>query len=115
MLEPGLKANDILLDLLDEGQAVGKRGESLIRPNLMPFDYGRTCGNQSGVERIILGPLAVQARKGPHLDRLEDYNYETCRLQVPDHTALITTGRLDPDAFDSGLYQVRAQLLPTPY
>src|SRR5262249_51826613 len=94
MLEPGLEAGDILLDLLDEGQAVGKRGQSLIRCCLMSLDCGRTCGDQRRVERIILGPLTVQPRKGPHLDRLEDQNHKTRRLQVPEHTTFITTGRL---------------------
>jgi|SRR6516165_9793416 len=115
MLEPGLEPSDILLDLLDEGQAVGKRRQSLVRPNLMWFDCDRTCRNQSRIERIIFGPLAVHARKGPHLDRLENQNDKTCRLQVPDHTTFVTTGRLDPDAFDSGLCQLQAELLPTPH
>ncbi len=113
MLEAGLEASDILLDLLDEGQAVGKSGEPPIWPNLMWFDCGRACGDQSRVERIILGPLAVKARKRPHLDRLEDQNDKTCRLQMADYATLIATGRLDSDPFDARLRQVRAQLLPT--
>ncbi|TWB57377.1 hypothetical protein FBZ94_106637, partial [Bradyrhizobium sacchari] len=97
VLEPGLEASDILLDLFDEGQGIGKRSQSQILPNLMRFDYGRTCGNQSRIKGIIFGSLTVQAREGPHLEWLENQNNKARRLQVPDHPTLVTTGRLDPD------------------
>lgn len=63
VLEPGLEASDILLDLFDEGQGIGKRSQSRVWSNLMRFDCGCTSGNQGRIEGIILGSLAVQARK----------------------------------------------------
>lgn len=106
VLEPGLEASDILLDLFDEGEGIGKRSQSRIWRNLMRFDCSRTSGNQGRIESIILGSLAVQARKSPHLDWLENQNNKTRCPQVVDHTTLVTTGRLDSDAFDARFCQL---------
>ena len=62
MLEPGLETRDILFDLLDEGQMVGKRGQPRIRLDPRPLDRGRAGCDQNRIERIVLGAAQMQAR-----------------------------------------------------
>ena len=76
MLEPGLQTRDVLLDLLDEGQMVGKRGQPRIRLDAWPIDRGRAGCDQHRIERVVLGAAQMQTRIGTHLDRLQHQDHE---------------------------------------
>jgi len=66
-LTSGLEANDVLLDLLDERQMLSKRLQTRIRRLADRFSFGRTGGNQHGVDLVVFGPLQTKVRIGAHL------------------------------------------------
>src|SRR6185503_21066378 len=75
-VETGLEANDVLLDLLDEGQMLGQGGKSVIAVADGAIVGGRRQGDDAGVDRIGLGSLTPILGIGPDLDRLEDDDLE---------------------------------------
>ncbi|MGZ8995823.1 MAG: hypothetical protein ACXW3P_04900, partial [Rhodospirillales bacterium] len=70
MLEAGLQAGDVRLDLLDEGQLVGQRVQARIGlPRLRLEDVG-AGGDQDRIDAVGLGPAELQLGKGADLQRL---------------------------------------------
>ena len=112
VLEPGLEARDILLDLLDEGQMVRQVRQSRVRLDPRPLDRRRTGRDQGRIERVVLGPPQVHAGKGANLDRLQHQNGKVRRPQMRDHAALIASRRLDADACYAGPRQARGKPPP---
>ncbi len=113
MFEPGLQPRDILFDLLDEGQKIGKVSQPLIRLDRRLLHHSRARCNQSGVEHIVLSSPKMSLGEGTHLDRLQDQDCKACLPQMPDHATFIASCCLNPHTVDPGLGQLRAQTLPT--
>ena len=55
MLEPGLEALDVLLDLLKEGELLGELHQARIRRAPHFFERGRTGSNQRCIQCVVLG------------------------------------------------------------
>jgi len=113
MFEPGLQPRDILFDLLDEGQKIGKVSQPLIRLDRRLLHHSCASCNQSGIEHIVLGSPKMSLGEGTHLDGLQNQDCKACLPQMPDHATFIASRCLNPHAFDLGLGQLRAQTLPT--
>ena len=112
VLQPGLPADDVRLELLDIGQPPGELVQArvgLARLRLEEVGAGRDHGR---VDAVALGPTEVQPGKGADLRRLEHQDGEALVLQVPGDAALVAAGGLDADAADTGLRQVGGELSP---
>ena len=108
-----LRQRDILADLIDHRQMLGKR----LQPGsgaAWIFLHRRGAGcDQSGIDLVVLGPLQVEFGIGPHLRRLEHHHHEPLAPQLDDDRLLIAAARLDPDALDPVPPQPRQQNLVT--
>ena len=112
MLEPGLEAPDVFLDLLEEGQIVGQFRQSWIRRDPRLIDRGCAGRDQYCIERIVLGAAQMHPAKCLDLDRLQHQDREARRPQMLHDAAFIAAGRLDTDARHAGLGQVGQQSAP---
>ena len=113
MLKPGLETRDVLFDLLDEGQMVRELRQAFVRLDSRLIDGESAGGDENRIEYIVLGPAQMHTRISPDLDRLQDEDHESYRPQMPDDTALISSGSFDADARDAGLGKFRGQASPT--
>ena len=99
VLEPGLEASDIFLDLLEEGKLSGQIPSAW---DLVSSSAGSIMAAQaaikSRIEHVIFGPAQMHRAKRLDLHRLQHQNDRTSRPQMLHHTTFITTGSLDPDA-----------------
>jgi hypothetical protein len=66
MFEAGLPARDVLLDLLDKGEVIGKRGQPGVGFAGRQIEEGRAGGDQLGINPVVLG--SAQMQSGPGLD-----------------------------------------------
>src|SRR5450631_390898 len=112
MLEPNFEARCVLFDLLDKGQIIRQFCQPCVGLDPGLFDGSRTGGNESCIERIILGPAQMYARIGPDLDWLHDQDREACRPQMLNDTTLVSTGCLNTDTSDPSLSQIGDQTSP---
>ena len=79
---PGLEANDVLLDLLDERQMLSKRLQARVRCFTDRCGFCRAGGNQHGIDLVVLGPLQTEVCIGADLQRLEADNGEAVFAQL---------------------------------
>ena len=107
MLETGLETSDVFLDLLDEGQMIRQVLQPFIWFDAGAFDRRGTGRHKRGVKCIVLRPPQTHPRIGADLDRLQYQHLKARRTQMPDHAALVATGRLDPDALDADFDKLR--------
>src|SRR6185369_3243739 len=92
---PGLEANDIFFDLLDQGHMLGQRSQPVITVADHAIVSRRCQGNDMGIDRIGLGSLAQILGIGSDLDRLEDDHLETGFAQSRHRFALIAARGLE--------------------
>ena len=94
-----LDAGDILGDLIDPGEMLGKRREAWVWRGMDLF-FGRCAvGDQDGVDPIVLGSLQMELGVGPHLRRLEADDGEAVAAEMGDDVTVMRTGGFDPDPF----------------
>ena len=110
VLEAGLEADDVLLDLLDEGEVVGGFLEARIGLDLVRLGEGGTRRDQEGVDAVVLGPLEFHMGEGLDLERLQHEHLDAAFAQVPDDALLVTAGGLDADPADPGLGETGGKL-----
>src|SRR5216683_1239674 len=102
-LDPVLEARDILADLIDHGQLLGKRQQPGIRCGMDLTNSRGAVRNESGIDLVVLGTLRVEFGVGPDLGRLEHHDYKPLASQFGDDGLFVTPARFDPDAFDAML------------
>ena len=91
---------DVLSDLLDQRQMLGKRLQPRIGGGVDLLDRGGAGGDQRRIDLVVLGPLQVELGIGAHLCRLKHHHNEPLAPQLGDDWKLIAATRLDPDALD---------------
>ena len=113
MLQLGLDAHDIFLDLFDEGQMILQRIEARIGRRLMActqqMGHGR---NQGRIDPVVFGALQMHHGKRLHLQRLQCDDCKPRRLQMPGCAALIAASCLNADLADLGAGQTGRETGP---
>src|ERR1019366_2090546 len=95
-----LEACNVLGDLLDQRQMLGKRRQARIRRSMDLLNGGRTLSNQGGIDLVVLCPLQMKLGIGPHLRGLEHDDLELVTAKMRYDCLLIAAARLDPDPLD---------------
>src|SRR6185436_10997085 len=100
VLATGLEASDVKLDLFDEEQMLGERGQPGIWRLTQITQVGGALGDESGIDAVVLGPAQLVDGKGTDLARLQESDFEAVLSQMGHHGLLVATGCLDTHAFD---------------
>ena len=101
----GLATGDVLRDLLDQRQMLGKWRQAGVGRDMDLF--GR-CGagcDQAGIDLVVLRPLQEKLGIGPHLRGLQHYDDKTIAAKMGDDLLLVATACLDADPIDPLLPQ----------
>src|ERR1700741_685547 len=106
MLEPGLEADDVLLELFEEGQILRQFSQSWIRRDPRLIERCRAGCDQHRIEPVGLGPPQMRPAKRFDLDRLQPPHPEDATAQMLHHAAFVPARRLDTDAPPAGPGQV---------
>jgi hypothetical protein len=112
MLEPGLEAFDVFLDLLEEGQLLSQPGQARVWSVSDLIECRRAGGDHHRVQRIVLGAAQMHPAECLDLNRLQHLYGEACSPQMLHHAALVAARRLDADAANAGLCQPICQNPP---
>jgi hypothetical protein len=113
MLEPGLPACDILLDLLDKGELV-RRVCSGVHRAQVPAARSSPHRLRSARHRWRRSWHGAQAhvRNRTHLHRLENKNRRSLGPQKADNATLVAASGFYPDARNASLLQHRRKFAP---
>ncbi len=71
-------ARDVLLDLLEQGHALGQRRQARVGRLADRALRRDAAGDQDRIERIGLGALVQELRISAHLSRLQNGDMEAC-------------------------------------
>ena len=112
MLEPGLEAREVLLDLLEKGEISSQIGQSWIRRDPRRTHRRRARRDQDRIKRVVLGMAQMHPAKSFDLHRLQHQDHEARCPQMLHHAAFVAAGCLDTDASDAGLGQVGDEQAP---
>jgi hypothetical protein len=112
VLKPGLEARNILLDLLNKRQMVRQISQALVTLPIWLIGQRREGGDESCVERIVLGAPQMHARKSTNLDWLQKQHSEALFAQISDNAALVSSRCLNTDTFNICPGQIGGQLPP---
>lgn len=100
MLHEPSQLGELIGDLFIGGQALGQVPQERVLGRLDRVRLDRGGGDQAGVQLIVLGPPALEAREQAHLDGLVHDHLEAGRFQGRAHRPLIAAGRLQADPGD---------------
>ena len=84
---------DVLCELLDQRQMLGKWRQAWIWRAMDLLRRRRADRDQRGIDSVVLGPLQVKLRVGAHLRRLKNNHHKTVAAQLGDRR-LCLWGRL---------------------
>ena len=108
-LAAGLEAGDVLGELLDQRQMLGKWGQTRIRRVVNLLGRRRAGRDQGGIDLVVLGLLQEEPGIGPHLRGLKHDHHKAVAAQMRDDLLLVAATRLDADPFDLALPQPGGQ------
>ena len=86
--------------------------QSWIWRNPRLVDSSGACGNQLGIERIVLGASQMHSTERLDLDRLQHQHDEARCSQMLHHTAFVTARCFDSDTRHASIGQVCDQSAP---
>ena len=112
VLDPSFEARDVFLELFKKGQISRQFRQSWIWRNPRLVDSSGACGNQLGIERIVLGASQMHSTERLDLDRLQHQHDEARCSQMLHHTAFVTARCFDSDTRHASIGQVCDQSAP---
>src|SRR6266852_7265200 len=94
---------NVLGDLLDEGQMLGKGRQARIGRGMDLLGGRRTSCDQASVDLVVLCSLQVKHGIRSYLRGLEHDDHKTIAPKLADNCLLVAAARLDADSLDAML------------
>ena len=95
-----LEAGNVLGDLLDQRQMLGKWRQTRIRRGMDLLNCRRTVSDQDGIDLVVLCPSQLKTRIRSYLRGLEHDDLEPVAAKLRHDRLLIAAACLDPNPLD---------------